>query len=355
MAKIDEPVNIREGEELDSHKVEAYIRDSLGFHDGEFLIRQFPSGFSNLTYMVKAGDKEMVLRRPPFGKKAKTAHDMHREYRILSALHPVFPMAPKPLLYTEDPEIMGCPFYVMERIQGIILRKNLPKDLVLLPEDAGSLCENMIRCLHTLHTIDYKKIGLDGLGKPEGYIRRQVEGWSTRYRDARTSDAPDYEKVMEWLHDKMPKETDRPGIIHNDYKLDNVVLNPANLREISGILDWEMATIGDPLMDLGGSLAYWVDRNDSEEHQLMRLLPTTEAGMMTRKELVDYYIQVSGRKIESMDYYFCFGLFKLAGIAQQIYYRYFHGQTKDKRFAMLIGAVMILEKVAMKVIEKSDL
>ncbi|MBA4368441.1 MAG: hypothetical protein C0403_12490 [Desulfobacterium sp.] len=161
--------------------------------------------------------------------------------------------------------------------------------------------------------------------------------------------------MMEWLHDKMPKETDRPGIIHNDYKLDNVVLNPGNLREISGILDWEMATIGDPLMDLGGTLAYWVDRNDSEEHQLMRLLPTTEEGMMTRKELIDFYIQVSGRKIESMDYYFCFGLFKLAGIAQQIYYRYFHGQTKDKRFAMLIGAVMILEKVAMKVIEKSDL
>ncbi|MBA4369410.1 MAG: phosphotransferase family protein, partial [Desulfobacterium sp.] len=193
MAKMDEPVNVRDGEELDSHKVETFIRDSLHYHDGSFFIKQFPSGFSNLTYMVKAGEKEMVLRRPPFGKKAKTAHDMHREYRILSALHPIFPLAPKPLLYSEDPEIMGCPFYVMERIPGIILRKNLPKDVVLHPEDARSLCENMIQCLNTLHTIDYQKIGLDGLGKPEGYIRRQVEGWSARYRDARTSDAPDFE------------------------------------------------------------------------------------------------------------------------------------------------------------------
>jgi aminoglycoside phosphotransferase (APT) family kinase protein len=280
---------------------------------------------------------------------------MSREYKILSALHPVFPLSPKPLLYSEDPEIMGCPFYVMERIPGIILRKNLPKEMTLRPEDARSLCENMIRCLNTLHTIDYRKIGLDTLGKPEGYVRRQVEGWSARYRDARTDDAPDFEKVMAWLHEKMPEETDRPGIVHNDFKLDNVVLNPSNPREIKGILDGEMATIGDPLMDLGGSLAYWVDRNDSEEHQLMRLLPTTEKGMMTRKELVAFYRQVSGRKIESMDYYFCFGLFKLAGIAQQIYYRYYHGQTKDKRFAMLIGAVMILEKVALGVIEKSDL
>lgn len=355
MAMMDEPVNVREGEELDSRKVETFIRDSLQYQEGEFFIKQYPSGFSNLTYMVKAGNREMVLRRPPFGKKAKTAHDMSREYKILSALHPVFPLSPKPLLYSEDPEIMGCPFYVMERIPGIILRKNLPKEMTLRPEDARSLCENMIRCLNTLHTIDYRKIGLDTLGKPEGYVRRQVEGWSARYRDARTDDAPDFEKVMAWLHEKMPEETDRPGIVHNDFKLDNVVLNPSNPREIKGILDWEMATIGDPLMDLGGSLAYWVDRNDSEEHQLMRLLPTTEKGMMTRKELVAFYRQVSGRKIESMDYYFCFGLFKLAGIAQQIYYRYYHGQTKDKRFAMLIGAVMILEKVALGVIEKSDL
>lgn len=355
MAMMDEPVNVREGEELDSRKVETFIRDSLQYHDGEFLIKQYPSGFSNLTYMVKAGEKEMVLRRPPFGTKAKTAHDMSREYTILNALHPVFPLAPKPLLYTEDPDIMGCPFYVMERIPGIILRKNLPKEMILPPEDAGSLCENLIRCLHTLHTIDYRKIGLDTLGKPEGYVKRQVEGWSSRYRDARTDDAPDFEKIMEWLQEKMPAETACPGIVHNDYKLDNVVLNPANLKEISGILDWEMATIGDPLMDLGGSLAYWVDRNDSEEHQLMRLMPTTEKGMMTRKELVDCYMQISGRKIESMDFYFCFGLFKLAGIAQQIYYRFYHGQTKDKRFAMLIGAVMILEKVALRVIEKSDL
>jgi len=355
MAIVDEPIEIREGEELNNRKVEEFLRDTIAGLEGEFLIKQFPSGFSNLTYLIRVGEKEMILRRPPFGKKAKTAHDMSREYKILNALHPVFQYAPKPLAYSENPDVMECPFYVMERIPGIILRKDLPEWLSLKSEEAGSLCENFIRILNQLHCIDYKKIGLDEYGKPEGYVKRQVEGWSSRYRDAKTDDAPDYEKVIEWLHEKMPAESKRPGIIHNDYKFDNVVLNPDNPLEIVGILDWEMSTIGDPLMDLGSSLSYWVDRNDSPEHQLTRMMPTTEEGMMTRKELVDYYLKLSGRKIDTIDFYFCFGLFKLAGIAQQIYYRYYHGQTKDKRFAMLIGAVIILEQAAIEVIEKSDL
>jgi len=250
---------------------------------------------------------------------------------------------------------MGCPFYVMERIPGIILRRDFPEGLSLKPIEAGSLCKNFIRIMNQLHSIDYKKIGLDGYGKPEGYVKRQVEGWSSRYRDAKTDDAPDFERVMEWLHEKMPNESGKPGIIHNDYKFDNVVLNPGNPLEIIGILDWEMSTIGDPLMDLGSSLAYWIDRNDSPELQLTRTMPTTAEGMLTRKELVEYYLKVSGKKIDTIDFYFCFGLFKLAGIAQQIYYRYYHGQTKDKRFAMLIGAVMIFERAAIEIIEKSDL
>jgi aminoglycoside phosphotransferase (APT) family kinase protein len=355
MAMVDEPIEVREGEKLNSQKVEEFLRDTIAGLEGEFILKQFPGGFSNLTYHIRVGKKEMILRRPPFGKKAKTAHDMSREFKILNALHPVFQYAPKPLVYSENTDVMECPFYVMERIPGIILRKNLPEWLSLKPEEAGSLCKNFIRILNQLHSTDYKKIGLDGYGKPEGYVKRQVEGWSSRYRDAKTDDAPDFEKVMEWLHEKMPEESERPGIIHNDYKFDNVVLNPDNPLEIVGILDWEMSTIGDPLMDLGSSLAYWVDRNDSPEHQLTRVMPTTEEGMMTRKELVEYYLKLSGRKIDTIDFYFCFGLFKLAGIAQQIYYRYYHGQTKDKRFAMLIGAVIILERAAIQVIEKSDL
>jgi len=355
MAIIDAPIKIREGEELNNQKVEEFLKDTITGLEGKFVIKQFPGGFSNLTYFIKVGEKEMILRRPPFGKKAKTAHDMSREYKILDALHPVFQYAPKPLAYSENADIMECPFYVMERIPGIILRKDLPEGLSLKPEEADSLCKNFIRILNQLHCIDYKKIGLDGYGKPEGYVKRQVEGWSSRYRDAKTDDAPDFEKVMKWLYEKMPNESDRPGIIHNDYKFDNVVLNPDNPLEIVGILDWEMSTVGDPLMDLGSSLAYWVDRNDSPEHQLTRMMPSTEEGMMTRKELVEYYLKLSGRKMDTIDFYFCFGLFKLAGIAQQIYYRYYHGQTNDQRFAMLIGAVIILERAAIQVIEKSDL
>ena len=352
MTTVDTPTDIRSGEELDPTAVEAFLKKSIDGLSGALEIKQFPSGFSNLTYFIKVGGREMVLRRPPFGRKAKTAHDMGREYKILSALHPVFPYCPRPLAYTEDERIMGCPFYVMERIQGIILRKDLPEDLSLSPGNARCLCENMIDLHVQLHSLDYEAIGLSDFGKPKGYVRRQVEGWSRRYRDARTPDVPDFEPVMEWLDANQPADFDQSAIIHNDYKFDNLVLNPENPLEIIGILDWEMATLGDPLMDLGASLAYWINRDDPEEFQLMRMLPTTYEGMMTRRELVDRYAEKSGIDIGSFDFYYCFGLFRLAVIAQQIYYRFYHGQTKDKRFIQLGFAVGILEKAANQVIHR---
>ncbi|MCU0599723.1 MAG: phosphotransferase family protein [Desulfobacterales bacterium] len=351
MAILDEPTIIREGEELDLAKVEAFLKEKLEGASGPLEIMQFPSGFSNLTYMIRLGEKEMVLRRPPFGKKARTAHDMKREYTILSALYPVFPYCPKPLAYTDDETVMGCQFYVMERIPGIILRKDLPAGMNLPAADARQLCVNMIDLHHRLHSLDYRAIGLSDFGKPEGYVRRQVDGWSKRYRDARTPDVPDFETVMAWLDRYCPPDSNRPGIIHNDYKFDNLVLNPRNPLEIIGILDWEMATIGDPLMDLGSSLAYWTNRDDPQEAQLLRMMPSTIDGMMTRKELVALYAEKSGQKIESFDFYYCFGLFRLAVIAQQIYYRFYHGQTKDKRFIQLGFAVGLLEIAAKRVIE----
>jgi aminoglycoside phosphotransferase (APT) family kinase protein len=351
MGIVDEPTVIREGEELDLARVEAFLKEKIVGTEGTLVIKQFPSGFSNLTYMIRVGDKEMVLRRPPFGKKARTAHDMKREYTILSALYPVFPYCPKPLAYTEDETIMGCQFYVMERIPGIILRKDLPANMMLSADDARKLCVNMIDLHCRLHCLDYQAIGLSDFGKPEGYVRRQVNGWSRRFRDARTPDVPDFETVMAWLDKYCPPDSDRPGIIHNDYKFDNLVLNPKNPLEIIGILDWEMATIGDPLMDVGSSLAYWVNRSDPDEAQMLRLMPTNVEGMMTRKELVDLYAEKSGRKIDHMDFYYCFGLFRLAVIAQQIYYRYYHGQTKDKRFIQLGFAVGLLEIAAKRVME----
>ena len=353
MNVMDKPTTVRQGEELDLKAVEGFLKDTITGLNGELVVEQFPSGFSNLTYLIRVGAKDLVLRRPPFGRKAKTAHDMGREYRILRSLNPVFPYCPKPLLYTEDETVMGCPFYVMERIPGIILRKELPKGLVFSPGQMKALCENLLDVQYKLHSIDYKSIGLEGFGKPEGYVKRQVEGWSERYRAARTPDAPDFEDIMQWLHDKMPPDSPRHAIIHNDYKFDNVVLNPENPLEIIGVLDWEMATIGDPLMDLGSSLGYWVQNDDPQEVQAIGMLPTNLPGALTRQEMVQRYAAKSGIAIDSFDFYFCFGVFRIAVILQQIYYRFYHGQTNDQRFKMLIFGVHIIDGMTKKMIEQS--
>jgi aminoglycoside phosphotransferase (APT) family kinase protein len=351
MTITDQAAEIRKGEELDVAAVRMFLCDALGGMDGTLEVRQYPAGFSNLTYAVTAGKREMVLRRPPFGRKAKSAHDMGREFKMLNALHPVFPYCPRPLAYTEDESIMGCPFYVMEKISGVILRKDLPPGLSLDPKEARRLCENMIDLQEKLHGLDYASIGLADFGKPGGYVKRQVDGWSRRYRDARTPDVPDFEAAMAWLDRHQPPDSPSPGIIHNDYKFDNMVLNADHPTEIIGILDWEMATIGDPLMDLGASISYWVNRDDPEEAQLMRMMPTTIDGMMTRKELVARYTEKSGIDTGDFDFYFAFGLFRLAVIAQQIYYRFYHGQTTDKRFIKLGFAVGLLDAMTRRVME----
>jgi len=351
----DKPTRIRTGEELDTATLEQFLRDTIPDLDGDIHIRQFPSGHSNLTYLIRADNRELVLRRPPFGTKAKTAHDMGREYRILKALKPVYPYCPEPLAYTDDPAIMGCPFYVMERIRGIILRQNFPEGLDLAPPQVEQLCRRLLETQLELHMIDYHAVGLESLGKPAGYVERQVQGWNNRYRAARTPDAPDGERVMAWLADHMPPDTDHPGVVHNDFKFDNVVLDPQDPMRIIGVLDWEMATIGDPLMDLGCSLAYWIEPDDSDELQMIRMMPTNAKGALTRAQLVELYAERSGRRIDNFDFYRCFGLFKLAVIAQQIYYRYYHGQTRDERFKLMIYGVTVLEKEARRVAEASRL
>ncbi len=351
----DRATSIRSGEELDAGKVLEFLKGHIPGLAGDIAIKQFPSGFSNLTYSVQVGEREMVLRRPPFGKKAKTAHDMGREYRILSALKPVYPYCPQPLVYTEDEAVIGSPFYVMERIPGIILRRDLPAGLELNAAEARTLSENLIKVQYQLHAVDYIKAGLGDFGRPEGYVKRQVDGWSGRYRDARTPDAPDFETVMQWLQDKMPGESGAVGIIHNDFKFDNAVLNPDNPTEIIGILDWEMATLGDPLMDLGSSLGYWVEESDPPSMQAIRQMPTHLEGMLTRKEQFDFYGELAGVKSDKFDFYYCFGLFRLAVIAQQIYYRFYHGQTRDQRFEFLMVPIKELEATASRLIKESDL
>jgi aminoglycoside phosphotransferase (APT) family kinase protein len=355
MTFTDQPAAIRNGEAFETKKLESFLRDSIPDLGREMVIQQFPGGHSNLTYLITFGKRELVLRRPPFGTKAKSAHDMGREYRVLSALKDTYPYGPKPLAYAEDTTIIGCPFYVMERITGVIVRREFPAGLDASPDTIRALCRNMVQVHHDLHAIDPRGVGLDNFGKPAGYVERQVTGWSRRYRNARTPDAPDCEAVMAWLLEKMPPDSPAPAIIHNDFKLDNVVLDPDNPQEIIGVLDWEMATVGDPLMDLGGSLAYWVQKDDPPDLQAIRSMPTDAAGALSRDEIVDYYARLSKRAIDNYDFYYCFGLFRLAVIAQQIYYRYYHGQTRDERFKMMIFGVHALEKTAIDNIERSKL
>jgi aminoglycoside phosphotransferase (APT) family kinase protein len=354
MLKMDQAAAIRQGEELDLKRVEVFLRDALPALEGPVLLKQFPSGHSNLTYLVTVGAQEMVLRRPPFGTKARGAHDMVREYRILAALREVFPYVPRPLALCQDPAILGAPFYVMERIKGLIPRRELPEAIARDAAAVRRLFERFVDILVELHGLDYQRLGLGDLGKPQGYARRQVEGWSERYRRARTPDAPEGEDVMRWLADHVPPDTSRPAIIHNDFKFDNLVLDPEDPSRIIGVLDWEMSTIGDPALDLGCTLGYWVERDDPPELQLVRTLPTHVPGAMTRRNMVERYAALTGRVIEPFDFYYVFGLFRLAVIAQQIYYRYYQGQTRDERFKLLIGAVQVLEQTARRVIAAAD-
>ena len=355
MTEIDQSKPIRQGEELDTAVIEAFLKDNIPGLDGSLKLTQFPGGHSNLTYHAQIGEREFVLRRPPFGTKAKTAHDMGREYRIQKALRPVYPYCPEPLAYTEDESIMGCPFYVMERIRGLIVRGDFPDGMKLAPDQVRSLYSNLLDVQIELHKLDYKALGLENFGKPEGYVKRQVEGWSKRYRAARTPDVPDCEAVMAWLAEKMPPDFPDPALIHNDFRLDNAVLDLDDPLRVIGVLDWEMATLGDPLMDLGGSMAYWVQADDPEEFMHMKMQPSLEKGAPTREEQVRMYAERTGWNVDNFDFYYIFGLFRLGVIAQQIYYRFYHGQTTDQRFQRLAFAVGLLDNQAKWVIAKSDL
>jgi aminoglycoside phosphotransferase (APT) family kinase protein len=335
---------VRRGEELDLERLAAWLR-GLGI-DGEIAVTQFPGGHSNLTYLVRVGDRELVLRRPPFGTKVKTAHDMGREYKILQHITEKFP-APRPLAYCDDPGVLGAPFYLMERLTGTILRKEIPPQLS--PELAPRLAESFVATLARLHALDWRALGLDG--KPEGYVARQVSGWTKRWHDARTDEIPDAERVSEWLAANLPGESGA-ALIHNDFKFDNLILDEGDWTRVVGVLDWEMATIGDPLMDLGTALSYWTQADDPEELQAFRFGPTTVPGMPIRRELAARYFALSGRPVEDLTFYYVFALFKNVGVAQQIYYRWKAGLTKDDRFAGFLDGVKALAHYAARAIER---
>lgn len=350
---IDQPTHIRSGEELDLQKLQDYLRDKVPGFDKDISIKQFPGGYSNLTYFVQAGEQEYVLRRPPFGANIKSAHDMEREFTVLIKLHEAdFTKVPDAIHLCVDEHVMGVKFYLMRRVKGIILRNRLPKDLTVSEETFRSLSKATIDQLVKLHQIDIHTSGLDTLGKPEGYVQRQVEGWTKRYVNAQTDDITSMNEVAEWMQKNIPPST-RASFIHNDFKYDNLVLNPNDLTDIIAILDWEMATVGDPLMDLGTTLAYWAEGNDPDALKPFNL--TWMPGNFTRKEVVDYYQQQSGAPVDNMVFYYAFGAFKVGVICQQIYHRFKQGFTKDPRFASLIYVIHACGENARRAIEKNKI
>ena len=345
----DQSAPVRAGEGLDENRLTAYLSRQLG-GNGPLAVEQFPCGHSNLTYRVTWGSREMVLRRPPFGSKVKTAHDMGREYRVLSQLHSAYPLAPRTILYCEDVEVLGAPFYLMEPIRGVILRRDLPPETQLTPAMARRLSEAFVDNLVRLHHLDYCKVGLGSLGKPQGYLERQVTGWIGRYHNSATHDLPDVAFVSSWFHEHLPAHS-RVTLIHNDYKYDNLVLDPGDLSHIIGVLDWEMCTLGDPLSDLGTALAYWANANDSQELQQIRSVPTTLPGTLTRSQLVHRYALATGCDMRDIVFYLAFARFKVAVIIQQIYYRFAQGLTKDARFAAMPRRVEVLVRASRQGVE----
>jgi aminoglycoside phosphotransferase (APT) family kinase protein len=345
---------VREGEELNVPALEKYLLEHLPELRGPLVVEQFPGGASNLTYLLKLGDTELVLRRPPFGNRVKSAHDMGREYKVLSKLCEVYPPAPRPLVYCEDESVLGAPFYCMERRHGVVLRRTLPPGLKLDAATLNKLNRAFIDNLVAFHHIDYAAAGLADLGKPEGYVSRQVGGWIKRYEASKTSDVTDMDFLQTWFPANMPPEV-AGTLVHNDYKFDNIMLDPQDLTKIVAVLDWEMCTLGDPLMDLGTVLAYWVEPKDAPTLQMHAFGPTAMPGSMTRRELADYYGQQSGYDTSNVLFYYAFGLYKTAVIVQQIYYRYVQGFTKDERFAHFDKTVAALSKEAVRAVSEGTL
>lgn len=322
---------VRTGEELNIDAVDAWLKRQMPDLQGTPEVTQYAGGASNWTYRLHYPNRDLILRRPPAGTKAKSAHDMAREYHVQSALKPVYPCVPTMIGLCQDESVIGADFYVMERIPGIIPRARLPKGLELSPAETRQLCTNVIDKLIELHRVDYHAVGLDKLGKGQGYPRRQIEGWSDRFDKARTWNVPSFRRVRDWLKANIPEDA-ASCVIHNDWRFDNVVLNPANPTEVIGVLDWEMATLGDPLMDLGSALAYWVQADDNALMRSTRRQPTHLPGMLRREEVVAYYLDRMQLKAPNWAFYEVYGLFRLAVIAQQIYYRYHHKQTRNPAF-----------------------
>jgi aminoglycoside phosphotransferase (APT) family kinase protein len=342
---IADTIDVRQDERFDEQRLADYLRDKLPGADQPLTVRQFGGGVANLTYLLDYGTHEYVLRRPPLGPVAKSAHDMKREYSVLSVLHRVFPYAPQAFLYCEDSGIIGSDFFVMERRHGVVVRRALPEIYAAEPDAARRMSMALIDALADFHAVDYAAIGLSNLGKPSGYMERQIEGWYRRWQAAKHEEIAEMDAVYTWLRDHIPASAG-VSLVHNDYKLDNVMLATDDPGQIVGIFDWDMCTLGDPLADVGALLAYWSEPADPPYLQGISMMPTGDLGFLTRAELVERYASRSGRSVKDINYYHTFGLFRIVVIVAQIYIRFVRGQTQDQRFAALGPMMPLLARAA---------
>lgn len=341
---------IRPGEELNLAILTNYLHRELKI-SGPLTIEQFPSGHSNLTYLVRADGREYVLRRGPLGPVAPKAHDMAREYRLLRALHPHFPEAPEPLHLCEDAAILGTTFFLMERRRGIILRDRIPPEFAAIPNYPQRVSEALIACLVRLHAIDVAATGLIALGKPDGFLERQVQGWAERWHRAQVEEIPAMDAIIRWLLEWLP-QSPAPTLVHNDYKLDNLMFGAASADHIEAVLDWEMATVGDPLADVGLALCYWAWASAPQLRGSAIPTLSSQPGWYTRDQFVEAYARLSGRDLNLIAYYEVLGVFKLAVILQQIYFRFCRGQTTDARFRSFDERVRALIALATSLLEQ---
>lgn len=333
---VDDTIPVRSGEELNLSTLEDFLRKNvLDLPNEPLELQQFSTGYSNLTYQLKMGEWEAVLRRPPLGPVAPKAHDMKREHHILSSINPYFQAAPEPILFSDDDSIVGSPFFLMERKHGVVIDSKFPEGVEPTSERCRQLSYVMVNMLADLHSIPYEKTGLAEISKPEGFIERQVHGWISRYERAKTDEIKGVGPLIDYLQKNIPQYS-QTSIIHYDYKINNAMFNQ-NLSEMVGLFDWEMSTVGDPLADLGVALSYWTESSDPEliKFGLGQASVTTLDGFLTRQEFIEAYAVRSGRNVSNIDFYLTFGYFKLAVILQQIYYRYKKGQTNDLRFSKL--------------------
>jgi aminoglycoside phosphotransferase (APT) family kinase protein len=344
----DDTIPIRADEQLDEARLAEFLRGKLPGTEQPLAVRQFGGGAANLTYLLDYGTHEYVLRRPPLGPLAKSAHDMNREYSVLSVLHQAFPYAPRAYLYCGDRAIIGADFFVMERRQGVVVRRTIPDLYTQLPDAPRQMSLAAVDALADLHAVDYAAIGLGELGRPSGFIERQIEGWYKRWQAAKAEDVLEMEAVYDWLKEHVPLSS-HVSLVHNDYKLDNIMLAADDPGRVVAIFDWDMCTLGDPLSDVGALLAYWIEPSDPAYVQSISMMPTGDLGFPTRAELVERYAERSGRSVRDIHFYHTLGLFRVAVIIAQIYIRYLRGQTHDQRFAALGRMVPLMAKAAQAV------